>query len=100
MTSMEFTEWQAFYQLEPFGELVADERHGAGMALLANINRNSDTRPQPWHAEDFITWRDAGAKPEPEAMLLDDPVDQSNLIRAAMFGLPPRPTNSASVSET
>ena len=89
MDSAEFTEWQAYYQLEPFGELVADERLGALAALTANIQRNPDVKPDPWCADDFITWRDTGAKPEPEPVLLDDPVAQSNLIRAAMFGIAP-----------
>lgn len=95
MDSAEFTEWQAYYQLEPFGELVADERHGSAAALLANINRNPEARAEPWRSDDFITWRDTGAKAEPEPVLLDDPVDQSNLIRATMFGLPPRHATSA-----
>ncbi len=91
ISSAEFTEWQAFYQLEPFGDLVADQRHGVATALQANLHRNSDTRPEPYVADDFIHWRDTGrVREEVEPILLDDPVAQSNLIRAAMFGLPPR----------
>lgn len=99
MDSAEFTEWQAYYQLEPFGELVADERHGSAAALLANINRNPEAKAEPWRADDFIHWRDTGVKAEPEPIQLDDPVDQSNLIRAAMFGLPPRQADTTSKTE-
>jgi hypothetical protein len=89
--SAEFTEWQAFYELEPFGDLVADQRHGVAVAALANINRISEHRPEAYVAEDFIHWRDTGAREaDAEPTLIDDPIAHSNLIRAAMFGLPPR----------
>lgn len=59
--------------------------------VLANINRNSEQRPEPFVAEDFIHWRDTGeTESEDEPTLIDDPVAHSNLIRAVMFGLPPR----------
>lgn len=93
ISSAEFTEWMAFYQLEPFGDLVADQRHGVATALHANLNRNADKRPQPYTADDFIHWRATGqAEEEAEPVLLDDAAAQSNLIRAAMFGLPPGKT--------
>ncbi len=89
ISSAEFTEWQAFYELEPFGDIVADLRHGSATSVLANINRNPDARPEPFRAEDFIFWRDTGKAKEEELILLDDEVAQSNLIRAAIFGLAP-----------
>lgn len=62
--------------------------------MLANAHRGA-RRSEPYSAEDFIQWRDtdedveeAGSDDEPE--LLDDPVAQSDLIRAVMFGLAPR----------
>lgn len=91
MTSAEFTEWQAFYELEPFGDLVADQRHGVAASLLANVNRDPKARPEPYIPEDFIHWRNTGREEkDEEPILLNDPVAQSNLIRAQMFGLPPR----------
>jgi len=91
MDSAEFTYWVAFYQIEPFGDLVADERHGSVASLLANLNRDPKTRPEPYAPEDFIHWRATGqAVEETEPTLLDDPVAQSNLIRAEIFGLAPR----------
>ena len=60
------------------------------VSVLANVNRNSQARPEPYTAEDFIHWRDTGPREEEaEPVLLDDPVAQSNLIRAAMFGKAP-----------
>jgi hypothetical protein len=82
----------AFYEIEPFGDLVADMRHGTATAVLANANRNREARPEPYAAEDFIHWGGTGEREEEEVepILLEDAVAQSNLIRAVMFGLPPR----------
>lgn len=79
----------AYYQLEPFGEVIADLRHGVAVSVLANVNRNAEARPEPYKAEDFISWRDGPAPEDEEPEFIDDPVAQSNLIRAAVFGLPP-----------
>jgi len=89
ISSEEFTGWLAFYQLEPFGDLVADLRHGVLTRTLANVNRNPKTRPDPYRLNDFIHWGElAGdAEPEPEPILLDDPEAQSKLIMAQIFGI-------------
>jgi len=76
----------ALYQLEPFGGEVADRRHGSQMALQANSQRGKDT--EPYAAEDFMYGNIVHEEPEPE--YIDDPVAMSNLIRAKMFGLPPK----------
>lgn len=90
ISSAEFTEWMAYYELEPFGDLVADQRHGVASALLANINRNSNTRPEPYLSNEFIHWRDVGGAPEEvEPVLLADPVAHGQLMRAALFGKRP-----------
>lgn len=72
---------------------MADLRHGVATSVLANVNRSAKDRPEPYKASDFIYWRDGdggGAAPEDtEPTLLDDPVAQSNLMRAAMFGKGP-----------
>jgi hypothetical protein len=65
-------------------------RHGVATSVLANVNRHSGVRPEPYKAEDFIHWGDTGQPEEdPEPTLLEDPVAQANLIRAAMFGIAP-----------
>lgn len=91
ISSPEFTEWQAFYQLEPFGDQVADQRHGVAVSTMVNLERNPDKVPDPFQPSDFIHWGErTAAAVEDEPVLLDDPIAQSNLIRAVMFGLPPR----------
>jgi len=59
------------------------------VSVLANVNRDSKARPEPYKPDDFIYWRNTGQPDESEPELLDDPVAQSNLIRAALFGKAP-----------
>jgi hypothetical protein len=85
----------AYYELEPFGDQLADLRHGVAAALVANINRNRESTPEPFRAADFIHWGEQANTTEvAEPVLLDDPIAQSNLIRAAIFGIAPAPTTN------
>ena len=85
ISSLEFTEWQAYFELEPFGEGVADLRHGVATALQANVHYGSAS--QRFQASEFITWREAeGSGDEDEPVLLADPAAQGRLMRAALFG--------------
>ncbi len=71
--------------------MVADLRHGVATSTFANVNRNSETRPEPYTAADFIHWQDPQLiEDTDDGEFLDDPVAQSNLIRAQLFGLPPK----------
>ena len=88
--SAELTEWQAYYALEPFGELVADQRHGIATAVLANVNRDPKRRPQPYQAADFIHWHPSHREvlPDvawPDGIAADDLEAQSRLIKRALF---------------
>ena len=86
ISSHELNEWRAYYTLEPFGEGVADLRHGIATATLANVNRNADRRGDPFRAEEFIPWHPVNlAKKEGEGELLADPEAQSNLIKSRLF---------------
>jgi len=44
VSSSEFTEWCAYFQIEPFGPLAEWARWAQMMALLANIHRRPGTR--------------------------------------------------------
>lgn len=54
MTSREFAEWQAFFDLHPFGPLWADIRAASLQALIAEINRDRKKRRQPFGLDDFM----------------------------------------------
>lgn len=84
----------AYYALEPFGELVADQRHGIATAVLANLNRDPKRRPEPYRALDFIHWhpssrerrRESTAEPAwPQGISKQDLEAQSRLIKQALF---------------
>ena len=64
-------------------------RHGTASALLANINRNAEARPEPYKPEDFVPWTKREAVEEVPVALVD-PVAHSNLMRAALFGIAPK----------
>lgn len=83
-TSQELCEWRAFYTLEPFGELVADQRHGISQALAANLQRDAKRRPEPYTPEDFIPWHEKHRRhgKSPDGRLLSDPKAQSALIKS------------------
>ena len=71
---------------------MADVRHGVATAVLANVNRSAEAKPEPYRPSDFIHWGSAagqGATTSPannEPVLLDDPVAHAQLLRSAIFG--------------
>ena len=83
-TSLELSEWRAFYALEPFGDLVADQRHGIAQSLAANLQRDAKRKPQPYTPEDFIPWHESHRKKSERTngKLLSDPKAQSALIKS------------------
>ncbi len=50
--SRELTEWQAYAELEPFGEWRGDLRAGIVASTIANVNRKKDSKP--FKASDFM----------------------------------------------
>ena len=64
-------------------------RHGTACALLANVNRNADAKPEPYKPDDFVYWT-LRKTVEAEPIQINDPVAQSNLIKAALFGIAPQ----------
>lgn len=53
ISSQEFTEWQAYYSLEPFGQEPDDLRAATLAALTANANRDGKKQPRPFTVNDF-----------------------------------------------
>jgi hypothetical protein len=90
MDSAEFTEWQAMYLIEPFGDEVADRRHGDATATLANAHFG--TAEKWFSADEFMLGNGdlSQSQDDAEPEYVDDPVAHSNLIRAAVFKLPPK----------
>jgi Protein of unknown function (DUF4035) len=55
ISSREFTEWMAYYTLEPFGEARADLRAGEVAATIANVHRDP-AKSRPFTAPDFMPY--------------------------------------------
>ena len=54
MDSHEFTEWQIYEAIEPFGEQRADLRSGIIAATIANVNRGKGQKA--FSATDFMPY--------------------------------------------
>ena len=63
---MEFTEWIAYNNIDPFGELRADLRQAQICALTANINRDRKKHKKPFGLADFMPYLDKEEKPKPD----------------------------------
>lgn len=48
-----FREWQAYAELEPFDERRADWRAASIVTMLANVNRDSKKKAEPFKLDDF-----------------------------------------------
>lgn len=83
--SAELTEWRGYYELEPFGELIADQRHGLATSVLANVNRDSKRKPDAYVPADFIPWHESH-RVKPEPTLLADPKKHAQLVKNTLFG--------------
>lgn len=53
MSSQEFGEWMAFFQLQPYGEWRQDFRTANLMALIANVNRDPK-KSKEFTPQDFM----------------------------------------------
>jgi hypothetical protein len=49
-------EWEAYFEIEPWGEMMADRRNSVLCQLLANIHRSE--KQAPFKAEDFLLVRE------------------------------------------
>jgi hypothetical protein len=50
--SAELSEWEAYYNLEPWGQLKEDIRTGIIASTMANVNRGKDTKAFTYN--DFV----------------------------------------------
>ena len=55
MSSPEFTEWMAFYSLEPWGNVQDEYQAGIVSATIANVNRKKGSKA--YRATDFFPIR-------------------------------------------
>lgn len=82
LTASQINDWFNYNNIEPFGEFRKELRHGQLMALNANINRDSEKRPEPFTAFDFMNYCE---RPEKEERLLS--VEELEAYCEAIFGV-------------
>lgn len=54
ITSEQFLEWMHYDALDPFGEWRADWRSAEIVTMIANVNRDSKKRKEPYKTTDFL----------------------------------------------
>lgn len=74
MSSREFSEWMAFYTIEPWGEERADLRQALTTSAVHNSIQAHAKHPKWTKPEDFMPFAD---KPQPKTA--DAPVDPAVL---------------------
>lgn len=63
----ELMRWGKYYSIEPFGEWPANLRAAQIVATLANINRDTKKRSQPYEITEFELFRRKKRKERPPA---------------------------------
>ncbi len=66
MSSAEFGEWMAYYQIEPFGEERADIRQALTTSAVHNSIQAQTKHPKWTKPEDFLMFRDRTPQPKIE----------------------------------
>jgi hypothetical protein len=54
LSASELAEWSAFYSLEPWGADAAFLRSGIIASLIANVNRDTKKKAEPFTPQDFM----------------------------------------------
>lgn len=54
MSSREFAEWMAFYQIQPFGEWRDDYRMARLAAVITNVMTRTKESDRLWNESDFL----------------------------------------------
>jgi hypothetical protein len=87
LSSVQFAEWKAFYDVEPFGDLQADLRAGQVAATVANYaGKMRKEHSDPARPGDFLpALMPFEQRGEVGPVLLADPKAQADLIRAKLF---------------
>ena len=70
LTSSQLSEWEAYDKLDPVGDWRSDYRMANIMAMIANVNRDSKKKPEPYNILDFMPEWD-GSKEEKQQSVED-----------------------------
>ena len=82
MPYAELMGWREYYGVEPWGLDVKDALQANAVAVLANINRNTEKRSEPYRLKDFLLFAPK-EKPRIEPTVEGKTAAQWRLIFAA-----------------
>jgi hypothetical protein len=82
LTAKQLNEWFAYMNIEPFGTIWEDIRHGQIQSMTANLNRDSKAKPEPYTCNDFRNFKE-----REEVVKVEDPDILSAQIRSKIFGM-------------
>jgi hypothetical protein len=84
MPAEEFLGWQEFFSIErPMSVPVADAMNAHAISVLANLNRDSKTRPEPYMIRDFLLFPGPTLPPAEPPTVEGKTAEQWKLIFAA-----------------
>lgn len=86
MDSREFAEWMAFARLEPIGERRGDWQAAAIAVTIANANRDTKKRKEPFAVSDFLL-RFGTADEEPEKQTWQEQLRIAEMLNVAFGGV-------------
>jgi hypothetical protein len=88
ISSAELTEWQAYYDLEPFGDMRGDLRAGIVASTIANVMGDPKKPMSPSDFMPLLKDKPGSAQQGERLVLSDaDPQVQSRLVMANVFGV-------------
>jgi len=79
----DFVEWMAFADLVPFGEDREEYRFASIVSTLANVNRDTKKRKEPWPLDQFVLR--FGDMPEPASLKKKQSPEEQQRIGRAYF---------------
>lgn len=83
MSASQLVELEDFYNMEPFGEIRQELRHGQRMALDLNLNRDTKARSKPFTALECMNFVEV----EEEPVIEESPEVISKRIASELFRL-------------
>ena len=87
LDSRQLADWYAYLQIEPIGEMRGDFRAGMICATVANYaGRQRADDAGPAQPADFMPSLDSLPRQKEQAILMETPEQQADLIRNSLFG--------------
>jgi len=81
ISARQLAEWMAYENIEPFGEIRDEIRHGQQMAMTANLNRDTKKRKEPFIAKEFMNFIEDPEEKEPA----ESPESIAHRIKTELF---------------